>query len=85
MSKKAEEKPKKKTETFGKFYADKILSLGRENLVKRELVGSSCFGELRMEQDLFGWKVYAKRRLFECDSEMEARYLMVFLELGGGF
>ncbi len=82
MSGEATEKPKKKTETFGEFYAAKVLSQGRENLVKRELVGYSCFGELRMEQDLFGWKVHTKRRVFECDSEIEARYLMIFLELG---
>lgn len=82
MAEKAAEKPKKRTEGFGEFYADKVLSQGRENLVKRELVGYSCFGELRMEQDLFGWKVYTKRRVFECDSEIEARYLMIFLELG---
>lgn len=82
MSGEAEEKPKKKTETFGEFYAAKVLSQGRENLVRRELVGYSCFGELRIEQDLFGWKVHTKRRVFECDSEIEARYLMIFLELG---
>ncbi|MDQ3129420.1 MAG: hypothetical protein M3Q99_01500 [Acidobacteriota bacterium] len=76
------EKPKKRIEGFGDFYAAKVLSQGRENLVRRELVGYSCFGELRMEQDLFGWKVHTKRRVFECDSEIEARYLMVFLELG---
>lgn len=35
-----------------------------------------------MEQDLFGWKVHTKRRVFECDSEIEARYLMICLELG---
>ncbi len=82
MAKKATEQPKKKTETFGKFYADKVLSQKRENLVRRDLVGYSCFGELRMEQDLFGWKVHTKRRVFECDSELEAKYLMIFLELG---
>ncbi len=82
MANEVAEKPKKKIEIFGKFYADKVLSQGRENLIKRELVGYSCFGELRMEQDLFGWKVHTKRRVFECDSELEARYLMIFLELG---
>lgn len=76
------EQKKHKYEGFGVYYADKVLSLGRENLVKRELVGYSCFGELRMEQDLFGWKVHTRRRVFECDSELEARYLMIFLELG---
>jgi len=82
MAEEVSEKPKKRTEGFGEFYASKVLSQGRENLVKRELVGYSCFGELRMEQDLFGWKIHTKRRVFECDSELEARYLMIFLELG---
>ena len=69
-------------EMIGEYYADKVLSQGRENLATRELVGYSCFGETRMEQDLFGWKIYTKRRVFDCDSELEARYLMIFLELG---
>lgn len=81
MAEETTERPKRK-EGFGEFYAAKVLSQGRENLTKRELVGYSCFGELRMEQDLFGWKVHTKRRVFECDSEIEARYLMIYLELG---
>ncbi len=81
MADEVTEKPKR-VEGFGEFYADKVLSQGRENLIKRELVGYSCFGELRMEQDLFGWKIHTKRCVFDCDSELEARYLMIFLELG---
>ncbi len=69
-------------EMIGEYYADKILSQGREKLAKRELVGYSCFGETRMEQDLFGWKIHTKRRTFEFDSELEARYCLIFLELG---
>ena len=69
-------------EMIGEYYADKILSQGSENLTKRELVGYSCFGETRMEQDLFGWKIHTKRRVFEFDSELEARYCLIFLELG---
>jgi hypothetical protein len=69
-------------EMIGEYYADKVLSQGRENLKQMELVGYSCFGETRMEQDLFGWKIHTKRRTFEFDSELEARYCLVFLELG---
>ncbi len=69
-------------EGFGVFYADKVLSQGRENLKQIELVGYSCFGETRMQQDLFGWKIHTKRRVFEFDSELEARYCLIFLELG---
>ena len=69
-------------EMIGEYYAEKVLSQGSENLTKRELVGYSCFGETRMEQDLFGWKIHTKRRVFEFDSELEARYCLIFLELG---
>ena len=69
-------------ELIGEYYADKILSQGRENLLERELVGYSCFGETKMEQDLFGWKIHTRRRVFEFDSELEARYCLIFLELG---
>ena len=69
-------------EGIGEYYAEKVLTQGQENLTKRELVGYSCFGETRMEQDLFGWKIHTKRRVFEFDSELEARYILIFLELG---
>lgn len=67
---------------IGEYYTDKVLLQGRENLEKLELVGYSCFGETKMEQDLFGWKIHTKRRTFEFDSELEARYVIIFLELG---
>jgi hypothetical protein len=69
-------------EMIGEYYTDKVLSQGRENLKKKELIGYSCFGETKMEQDLFGWKIHTKRRIFEFDSEVEARYTIIFLELG---
>ena len=69
-------------EFIGEYYAEKVLTQGQKNLTKRELVGYSCFGETRMEQDLFGWKIHTKRRVFEFDSELEARYCLIFLELG---
>ena len=69
-------------EGIGEYYAEKVLTQGQENLTKRELVGYSCFGETSMEQDLFGWKIHTKRRIFEFDTEIEARYILIFLELG---
>ncbi len=69
-------------EMIGAYYAEKVLSQGSEKLTKRELVGYSYFGETRLEQDLFGWKIHTKRRTFEFDSELEARYCLIFLELG---
>ena len=69
-------------EGIGEYYAEKVLTQGQENVSKHELVGYCCFGETRMEQDLFGWKVHTKRQVFEFDTELEARYILIFLELG---
>jgi len=66
--------------TLGEFYREKILSLPESSLVKRELPDSS--GEIRIERDLFGWKVYSGKNFIECRSEEEARYLKIFLDAG---
>ncbi len=65
-------------ETLGKFYREKILSTSP--LSEKALPKLS--GEVKIEQDLLGWKVYSGRRHVECRSEEEARYLKVFLEAG---
>jgi len=66
--------------TLGEFYREKILSLPKSFLVKRELPDRS--GEIRIEKDLFGWKLYSGKNFIECRSEEEARYLKVFLDAG---
>jgi hypothetical protein len=66
--------------TLGEFYREKILSLPESSLVKRELPDSS--GEIRIERDLFGWKLYSGKNFIECRSEEEARYLKIFLDAG---
>lgn len=65
-------------QTLGEFYREKILS--REDLITRESPDSS--GEIKIEKDLFGWKLYSGKYLIECRSGEEARYLKVFLEAG---
>jgi len=37
-------------------------------------------GKVKIEQHLFGWRLYSGKKFIECDSEEEARYLKVFLE-----
>jgi hypothetical protein len=66
--------------TIGEFYRERVLSLPKKVLSKRELPNDS--GEIRVERDLFGWKVYAGKNFIECRSEEEARYLKIFVDLG---
>ena len=63
---------------IGEFYREKVLL--RDDLIRRELPYRK--GDIRIDQDLFGWKLYAGNRYIECRSEVEARYLKPFLELG---
>jgi len=39
-------------------------------------------GEVKLEQDLFGWRLSSGREHIDCASETEARYLKVWLEAG---
>ncbi|MBM3238005.1 SAM-dependent DNA methyltransferase [Candidatus Poribacteria bacterium] len=64
--------------TLGEFYREKILS--REDLITREL--PTNLGEIKIESDLFGWKLYSDKKFIECRSEEEARYLKVFMDAG---
>lgn len=65
---------------IGAYYKENVLSLPKKALSKKELFGSS--GEIKIERDLFGWKIYSGKIFIECQSEEEARYLKVFLDLG---
>lgn len=64
--------------TLGKFYREKILThkpLRTKNLPK-------VSSEVKLEQELFGWRLSSGRQYTDCASEMEARYLKVWLEAG---
>jgi len=65
-------------DTLGKFYREKILS--HKPLRSRSLPRVS--GEVKLEQELFGWRLSSGREHIDCASEMEARYLKVWLEAG---
>jgi len=72
--------------TIGEYYREKVLSLPKRQLRKVKLPYHP--DNLRIEKDLFGWKLFytrfgRKSEFFvECRSEEEARYLKVFFELG---
>lgn len=66
--------------TIGEFYREKVLSLPKKVLSKKELPNDS--GEIKVGRDLFGWKLYAGKYFIECRSEEEALYLKIFVDLG---
>jgi hypothetical protein len=65
---------------IGEFYKEKVLSLSKRSLFKKELPDNS--GEIKIERDLFSWKLFSGKNFIECRSEEEARYLKIFLVLG---
>jgi hypothetical protein len=68
------------------MYREKVLSLPKRSLHKAKLEDSP--ENLRIEKDLFGWKLFYTRYgrkteyFLECSSEEEARFLKIFFELG---
>lgn len=70
--------------TIGEFYKENVLSLPEESLYNIELPLNS--GGIRIERDLFSWKIYYTKlgrktqKFIECRSAEEARYLKVFLD-----
>ncbi|MGB6873785.1 MAG: N-6 DNA methylase [Dehalococcoidia bacterium] len=65
-------------DTLGKFYRENILT--HKPLRTKSLPKVS--GEVKLEQELFGWRLSSGRGHIDCTSEMEARYLKVWLEAG---
>lgn len=64
--------------TIGKFYKERILN--QQNLTTRRL--SKTRGETKIEAGLFGWRVYSGRAHIDCSSELEARYLKIWTDVG---
>jgi hypothetical protein len=64
--------------TIGKFYKEKILT--QESLLAKKLPSFS--DKIRVDQNLFGWRLFSGKKHILCDSEEEANYLKVFLEAG---
>ena len=64
--------------TLGEFYKIRVLS--QNNLKTMELPSNS--DDIRIVQDLFGWRLHSGKEVVECRSGAEARYLKVFLDAG---
>ncbi len=65
-------------ETLGKFYKEKILS--QKHLYTKKLPEYS--DKVKIEKELFGWRLYSGRKYVNCKSESEAHYLKVWLSVG---
>ncbi len=64
--------------TLGEFYREKALS-------QKELIGVEWpynTDKIEIKRDLFGWKLYSKKKFIECRSEEEARFCYVFFVAG---
>jgi len=64
---------------IGDFYRDRILT--RDDLQQRELT-LPVDKEPQIIKYLFGWQLIAGDDSIDCRSEVEARYLRIFVELG---
>ncbi|MHA1746045.1 MAG: hypothetical protein ACTSWW_08590 [Promethearchaeota archaeon] len=65
-------------ETLGEWYRDNVLN--QPDIVEVELPWGN--GEVRIEREIFGWRLYNGKKYIECSTEEEARYLKVFLDIG---
>ncbi len=65
-------------ETLGRFYTEKVLN--QPSLVTKRLPPAG--GGVSIQQSLMGWRLYSGKRSIDCASELEARYLKVWLEAG---
>jgi len=65
-------------ETLGKFYKEKVLS--QKPLYTKTLPKAT--DEIEIKQSLLGWRLYSGKNNIDCASDLEARYLKVWLEAG---
>jgi type I restriction-modification system DNA methylase subunit len=65
-------------EALGKFYAERVLS--QKALETKRLPPTD--GDISIKKTLMGWRLYSGKQSIDCASELEARYLKVWLEAG---
>jgi len=65
-------------ETLGKFYMEKVMN--QKSLYTKSL--PEDVGDISIRQSLMGWRLYSGKQSIDCASELEARYLKVWLESG---
>lgn len=63
---------------IGEIYKEKILP--RKDLVEKDLPYNHVTSQI--VKDLFGYKIIVGKNTIVCESEEEARYLKIFIDLG---
>ncbi|PIU82763.1 MAG: hypothetical protein COS68_07700 [Elusimicrobia bacterium CG06_land_8_20_14_3_00_38_11] len=64
--------------TLGKLYKEKVLS--QKLLYTKKLPEKS--DDIKIEKELFDWRLFSGKKHINCSSETEAKYLKVWLEAG---
>ena len=64
--------------TLGRFFEEQVLSHAPVEMRSLPRAG----GGISIQQTLMGWRLYAGKESIDCVSELEARYLKVWLEAG---
>lgn len=64
--------------TLGRFYTERVSS--QPALYTKNLPEAT--GNISIQQSLLGWRLYSGKQSIDCASELEARYLKVWLEVG---
>ncbi len=65
-------------DTLGKFYEERVLS--QKPLYSKIL--PTPMDDISIRQSMLGWRLYSGKNNIDCASELEARYLKVWLETG---
>jgi hypothetical protein len=65
-------------DTLGTYYQNNILN--QKQLYSKALIKPTA--EIEIKQSLLGWRLYSDREYIDCASELEARYLKVWLDAG---
>jgi type I restriction-modification system DNA methylase subunit len=65
-------------DTLGKFHAERVLS--QKALETKRLPPAD--GDISIKKTLMGWRLYSGKQSIDCASELEARYLKVWMEAG---
>ena len=68
-------------ERIGVYYAEKVLTLPPEKRVLKDLPTGARWENCELSQNFFETKLIAGKEIFDCESEAEAKYLKVFIEL----
>ncbi|HEC79178.1 MAG TPA: SAM-dependent DNA methyltransferase [candidate division WOR-3 bacterium] len=66
-------------DTLGRFYRERVI---KSKISTKTVTLPTKKGKVKIEHEIFGFKLGSGRKHIECKTEEEARYLKIFLEAG---